>query len=143
MKQLLIKLNACQPAKDWAQDKSWKEVFDTCHRGDWLLWLFYKTKTDSEQDFALLTIAKGHCANTVRHLMKDERSVAAVDAAIKYMGDRLILKNANANAYAAANAAYAAANAAYAAARKQNQLLTANIVRQFIPIEKWNIDINL
>jgi hypothetical protein len=31
-----------------------------------------------------LTLTKGHCANTVRHLMKDKRSRDAVDAAIAY-----------------------------------------------------------
>ena len=126
MKELLLKLDACIEARRWAGcltdkecvrenitnqvEKSWQEIFDTCPRGDWLLWLFYRTRTDSEQDFALLTIAKGHCANTVRHLMKDERSLKAVDAAMNYNGDRVALKSAN-----AANAADAAAYAAYAA----------------------------
>ena len=172
MKKLLLSLNACNEAVEWADGKSWKEFFETCHRGDWLLWLFYKTMNrESETDFALLTIAKGHCANTVRHLMKDVRSTDAVDAAINYSGDRGSLKDAAnaANAAYAAYAAYAAANAAnaddaayyaaataaadaapyaapYAAAagaRKQNQLQTADIVRKCIPIEKWKIDTNL
>ena len=163
MKELLISLNACKPAMEWAGDKTWKEIFETCHRGDWLLWLFHHTKTNSEEDFALLTIAKGHCANTVRHLMKDSRSIHAVDIAMSYNGDRIALKDA-ADASAAADAAYttatataaadasaaadaAAAFAAYAAyadadadaARTKNQLLTADIVRNYIPIEKWNI----
>ena len=40
MKVLLEKLNACDDAKKWASDKTWKEIYETCHRGDWLLWLF-------------------------------------------------------------------------------------------------------
>ena len=165
MKKLLIELCACDEAMKWANGKSWKEIFDTCHRGDWLLWLFYHTKTDSENDFALLTIAKGYCANSIRHLMKDHRSIDAVDAAINYSGDRVALKaaadsakdaaSASADAaYAAAsadvNAAYAAgaysayaAGAAYADAKRQNQQHTADIVRLYIPIEKWRIDTNL
>ena len=74
-RELLIKLNACNPAIDWAEGKSWEEVYNTCHRGDWLLWLYKKTNKDNLRK---LTLAKGLCANTVRHLMKDERSVAAV-----------------------------------------------------------------
>jgi len=112
MKELLLELNACRPAVEWAADKTWPEIFETCQRGDWLLWLFRKT-TDNKR---LLTLAKGHCANTVRHLMKDERSIKAVDAAIAY-GNNEIWDSELAAAYAAASAAaYAAAYADAAAA---------------------------
>ena len=146
MQELLIKLNACQEAKEWAGNKTWPEIFETYHRGDWLLWLFYKTMDkESETDFTLLTHAKGHCANTIRYLMKDARSINAVDEAINYSGDRIALRNAYAAAADAAYAAYAAdADAAHSRkeAKEANQLLTANIVRQYIPIDKWNININ-
>ena len=39
MKDLLLKLRACEEAIEWAGDKTAEEVIDTCHRGDWLLWL--------------------------------------------------------------------------------------------------------
>ena len=137
MKELLIKLKACEAAREWAGDKSWPEIFATCHRGDWLLWLFYHTAGDKR----LLTLAKGHCANTVRHLMKDERSVNAVDVAIRYGNGEATqeeLRAASAAAYAAASvAAYAAADAD--AATKENQQITAYICRKYLPIEVWNI----
>ena len=196
MKNLLKKLDACEEARIWAADKSWKEVYNTCDRGDWLLWLFKKTNPD---DLKLLTLAKGHCANTVRYLMKDERSIKAVDASIAFgLGeitkDELDAAAAYAAAayaaaypayaavaaYAAAYAAVAADDAAYAAyaaaaaaavaaadaavaaadaaaaavaaavadaavaaaypaAKKQNQQQTADIVRKYISIEKFNI----
>ena len=206
MKELLNKLKACQEAMEWAGDKSWEEIYNTCHRGDWLLWLFKRTNPD---DLQLLTLAKGHCANTVRHLMKDERSIKAVDAAIAF-GEGKISRDeldaaysaysvyaaaavwqhaaaaaasasdaaafaAAASAASAAYAAYvydaayaaydaadaaAAASAAYAAyaayaaaassddayaayvadaAKKENQQLTADICRKYLPIEVWNI----
>ena len=148
MKELLIKLKACEAAREWAGDKSWPEIFATCHRGDWLLWLFYHTAGDKR----LLTLAKGHCANTVRHLMKDERSVNAVDVAIRYGNGEATqeeLRAASAAAYAAAYAAAdaaadaaAASVAAYAAAdaaTKENQQITADICRKYLPIEVWNI----
>jgi hypothetical protein len=148
MNKLLIELNACEDARTWAADKSWKEIFDTCHRGDWLLWLFKKVNPN---DLQKLTLAKGHCANTVRHLMKDERSTKAVDAAIAF-GEGLITREELKAAYAAAAAvdaydaaaaaavdAYAAAAAAYAAARTKNQQATADICRKYLPIEIWNI----
>jgi len=191
MEELLTKLRACDEAKEWAEGKSWQKVYATCHRGDWLLWLFARTNPDSKRE---LTLAKGHCANTVRHLMKDPRSIAAVDAAIAYgqgdIDDKELADaaaaaydaarnadaaaydagagvaaaaaadaDADAAAYAAADAAAAAyaaavaavadaagtaaaayvADAAGAAARTENQQLTAEICRKYLPIEIWNI----
>ena len=106
MKELLKKLNACQPAREWASNKSIDEIWATCHRGDWMLWLARKLDIDKR----VLTLAKGHCANTVRHLMKDERSITAVDMAIKYGEGNAT----DSELAAAADAAYDAADAAYA-----------------------------
>jgi len=114
MKDLLLKLRACEEAIKWAGDKTAKEIIATCYRGDWLLWLANRLKVDDRS----FTLAKGHCANTVRHLMQDERSIKAVDAAIAY-GNGEISKvelKAAASAYAAAYAATYATYAAYSAA---------------------------
>ena len=168
-KDLLLKLDACQEARDWAADKSWEEVYNTCHRGDWLLWLF---KNTNPNDLQLLTLAKGHCANTVRHLMEDERSLQAVDAAIAFGEGKISREELDAAAAAASaaasaaayiSAAYIAACAAYsssaasaysasiavanctaytaysASARQENIQLTADICRKYLPIEVWNI----
>jgi len=119
-KELLEDLNACEEAREWAQAKTIEQVIADCHRGDWMLWLAKKV------DIGLrpLTLAKGHCAATVLHLMKDERSKTAVEVAIKYGNNEASdseLKMAAAAAAAAdadaydAYAAYAAAAAAYAA----------------------------
>jgi hypothetical protein len=213
--ELLKTHNACEEAVEWANGKTWEQVYNSCHHGDWLLWLFEKTNPD---DLRLLTLAKGHCAATVLHLMKDERSKAAVQAAIDFGNgviDRDALDKASraaASAYfsasasaayfsasaayfsayadtaasAAASAADAAAASAYAAsaasaadaaayaayfsayadtaasayayaayasaaasasaadaaayaAKKENQKLTADLVRKYIPIESWKI----
>jgi len=50
------------------------------------LWLHQRT---NKEDLKVRTLAKGHCANTVRHLMKDERSLKAVDTAIAYGEGRI------------------------------------------------------
>lgn len=150
IQEKLIELNACEEAREWANGKTWPEIFETCHRGDWLLWLF---KRVNQNDLKELTRAKGHCALTVRHLMKDATSINACDAALKF-ADGLITKeelktaaaaaNAAATAYAAsasasAAAAAAAANAAAASARIKNQKETADICRKYLPIEIWII----
>ena len=111
MKELLLKLKACGPAIDWAGDKTIEEIWATCHRGDWMLWLARKLNIDKR----VLTLAKGHCANTVRHLMKDERSIAAVDMAIKYGEGNATDSELAAAADAAYDATAAYAAAAYAA----------------------------
>jgi hypothetical protein len=36
---LLYELRACSETRKWAKGKDLKTVWDTCERGDWLLWL--------------------------------------------------------------------------------------------------------
>jgi hypothetical protein len=119
LKEFLEKNHACKYGFDFAKDLTLEQFLSTCHRGDWILWLFARINRKS---FRELTLAKGHCANTVRELMKDERSTKAVDVAIAFgegKATREELDAAAAGAYAAAAGAYAAgayaAGAAYAA----------------------------
>ncbi len=116
-KEILQKLDACDEAIEWAGNKSIEEIVNTCHRGDWLLWLANKIEIDVQP----LTLAKGLCANTVRHLMRDERSIKAVDTAIAFgegreSGDELDSAAAYYYDYYAASASAAALAAASAAA---------------------------
>ena len=161
-KEYLHSVDACAAAIEWAGDKPIEQVVTECHRGDWLLWLASKCDIGLQP----LTLAKGHCANTVRHLLKDDRSIKAVDTAIAFGEGRATreeLDAAYAAAYAAARAAaYAAAAAsaraaAYAAAAAdayydadaaaaiENRLQTADICRKYIGdliIEKVNQHLN-
>jgi len=109
----LEKINACCEAREWvATQKNYKEAWQNCERGDWMLWLAKRLDVDDRK----LTLAKFKCANQVRHLMKDSRSIAALDAAERY-GNGEINRDELNTATAAAYAAYAAAAAAaYAAA---------------------------
>ena len=156
-KKYLHSVNACQTAIDWAGDKTIEQVVTECHRGDWLLWLAKKCGVELQP----LTLAKAHCANTVRHLMTDERSIKAVDVAIAFGEGRATRDELDtaadaaaafaAHAAAAAAAAFAtstdAAAAAYAAAAASaradayaaanaaaaaNRRQTADICRQYI-----------
>ena len=150
-KQYLESLKACDDAIKWAGDKPIEQVVTECHRGDWLLWLANRCGVELQP----LTLAKAHCANTVRHLMTDERSLIAVDVAIAFGEGRATRDEldaaaaahaasaADAAAYAAAAytaaayaaaaaAAYAAAYAADADAAAANQQQTADICRKYI-----------
>ncbi len=44
MKTKLQNLNACKQALDWVADKSVHDAWNTCERGDWMLWLLGKTR---------------------------------------------------------------------------------------------------
>ena len=143
-KEYLKSVDACQSAIDWAGDKPIEQVVAECHRGDWLLWLAKKCGVELQP----LTLAKGHCANTVRHLMTDERSLKAVDVAILFGEGRATREELD-DAASAASAAYA--SAAYAAsaaaddARAANQQATADICRKYIGeliIQKVNQALN-
>ena len=120
IEELLTKLGACEEARNWAKGKTFEEVYTTCERGDWLCWLFART---NREDVQLLTLVKGHQANTVRHLITDKRSLNAIDTAIAFgegRASREELSEAARAAYHAARAAvatasYAASAASYAA----------------------------
>ena len=110
----LEKIDACSDAIEWvATQKNYKEAWQNCVRGEWMLWLAKMLKVNDRK----LTLAKFKCANQVRHLMKDPSSLAALDAAEKYGNGEISrdeLDTAAAAAYAAATADDAAAYAAYA-----------------------------
>jgi hypothetical protein len=157
LKEFLKKHKACKDGFDFAKDLTLEQFLSTCHRGDWILWLFVRMNPNSLRE---LTLAKGHCANTVRELMKDERNTKAVDVAIAFGEEKATREELDAAAAAAdyaaayaaaayaadyAVAAYAAADyaadtavAAYAVAKKQNQKQTADICRKYLPIEIWD-----
>ena len=81
-----------------------------------MLWIAKKLDVDDR----LLTLAKATCANQVRSLMTDQRSLDALDACFRYANGELTREELNtftSAAYAAASdAADAADYAAYAAA---------------------------
>ena len=114
-------LNACSDACGWvATQKNYKEAWQNCERGDWMLWLAKKLNVDDRK----LTMAKAMCAKQVEHLMKDQRSKDAIQACIDCFNGLISKERFNAAAYAAAYAAddvmastaYAATAAAHAAA---------------------------
>ena len=93
---------------------SFKEAWEQCSRGDWMLWIAAKIAIDIK----LLTLAKGYSAKTVYHLMTDDKSKNAVIAAINFGRGLITLaelkESADAAADVAADVAYAAAAAAAA-----------------------------
>ena len=122
LKKFLEKYSACSDGYEFAKDLTLEQFLNTCNRGDWILWLFART---NKNDLAKLTEAKALCANTVRHLMKDERSSKAIDVALAFSRGEMTREELDAAAAAAAYAAYAAYAAAYAAYAAANATYAA------------------
>jgi len=97
----LTEMRASKDAIEWVGDKTMEEAWETCERGDWMLCGYQKLYPEKIRE---ITLAKGHCANTVRHLMKDERSRTAVDAAIAFGEGKISSEELAAAAYDAADA---------------------------------------
>jgi hypothetical protein len=112
MKLDITKFRPCSDGLEYYNTFPDFETFwKSCSRSDWLLWLSAKLNIDKH----LLVLAKGKCAETVIHLMRDERSKNAVQAAISF-GNGLTSEDELRTAAAAAYAAYADAVDAAAAA---------------------------
>lgn len=138
---LLAKLGACSEARHADDGKSLRQVWNSCDRGGWLLWLADKLDIDRK----LIVLAACDCARTaLKFVPADEsRPLRAIETAEAWCRGEAAIEQVNA-AYAAANAAYAAiaadaaaseaANAAYAAyAAAENQC--ADLVRARIPFD--------
>jgi len=142
MKTEIKKFNPCEEAIYFRnQYPDFQAAWDNCPRGDWMLWLAAKLNVDDKK----LTLAKGLCAKTVIHLMKDDKSKKAVRIAIDYGKGKVSRKKlistsydayaaitsnifdvaANAAAHAAANAAHAATYAVAAAYTAANAAAVA------------------
>ena len=106
----LQSLNACKEGIDYIGDQSAKEAWDNCERGDWMLWIAQRQKIDLK----ILTLAKVRCVSLVKHLMKDERSLNALEVAERFANGKATREELDAAAADAAPAVAAAA-AAYAA----------------------------
>lgn len=68
----ILQFNPCEEAMDFRNKyTSFEDAWNNCPRGDWMLWIAKRL----EVDLKILTRAKAKCALTVRHLMKDQRSI--------------------------------------------------------------------
>ena len=111
----LEKLRACQDAVEWVKtQKSPKDAWMNCERVDWMLWLAKMLNVDNRK----LTLAKATCAEQVKHLMNDQRSLDALEACFRYAKGEITREELNvaASAASAVYASSASADAAYASA---------------------------
>lgn len=99
---LLKELNACEPARIWAHGKDAKELYNTCDKGQWLLWLWANTMPNREHNKRLLTLAKVKCFERYVPFLEDERAESAFITAKAYGNGTTLLsefKKAHETAY--------------------------------------------
>ena len=119
MKFEIEKFNACKESIVFRKNyPDFKTAWENCPRGDWMLWIAKKLNVD----LLKLTTAKALCANTVRNLMRDERSTKAIDVAILFGQGKASREELDA----------AAADAYTADAKRKNQQETADICRRIL-----------
>ena len=155
---LLTALGACSGAALWAKGKSLSEVWSTCHRGDWMLWLVARygdipRKTIVSVACDCVEPALAHttdprpaeCLAVVRRWLKDEAAIEEVRVAARAAR---AAARAAAQAAQAADAAWAAradaawaaraadaADAADTAAWDKSLKFSADICRKYIEVE--------
>lgn len=163
LKQQLITMSACNEAVEWVGDRTLKEAWSECERGDWMIWLAGKLGIDRK----LLVLAACDCAEQALKFVQDgeERPRIAIETARAWCnGDATIEQvraaadaasvaasaadAADAAASAAASVAYAAADAtgyavyasaAASAADAASLKLSAELVRTRIPFDLINL----
>lgn len=132
IEQFCDKHYACDDGRRWALANcaTMQEAWDKCENPDWLIWIATRPGVLDDKSLRLFAV---WCCRQVQHLMKDPRSIAAVDAAEQFANGLITteqLKAARQDAYAAATyATYTAdaanAYAAYAAATTAATAATA------------------
>lgn len=107
----LQKHNACREGAAYARtQKSLAEVWDNCPKLEWLFWMLAKQPNKPEKELRLFAV---WCARQVQHLMKDKRSLDALDVAERFALGKASVEELR----AARDAARGSAGSADAAAR--------------------------
>ena len=135
---LLVRLHACDDARTWATGKTLQAVWETCERGDWLLWLAGRMEGKpgwhTRQQIVLAACA---CAETALKYVPagEDRPRLAIEVARRWAAYAAYgAADAVAADAADAYAAYAAADAVAAyAVRTRSLKELADIVRRELP----------
>jgi hypothetical protein len=117
--EYLKSIGACEEAIEESQNKTAQQVWDTCDRGDWMLWLAAKLSGESgSEEKKQLVLTSCKCARlSLKYIPKKEnRPLQVIETTEKWAkGENGITLNDVRNAAAATYPAYAYTAAAYTA----------------------------
>ncbi len=117
--QLLNSIKACKEARRWAEGKDFKTVWETCERGDWLLWLCGRM-ADKENWPTPKQVVLSACdvaETALKFVPNDEKRPAECILIVRaWANDKATLEQVEKARRASAASAYTAAYAAYYAA---------------------------
>ena len=122
----LVKLDACDESREWANGKTYTEAWDSCDNSEWLLWLLAETDNLSPITNELLIC---RFAREALHLTTDPRVLACIEVREAW----IIGKATDEERKAARDAAEAAVDAAGDAARIDVKAKQCNIIRELCP----------
>ena len=114
IKRFCKKHGACKDGRDWALEncRTMKEVWDTIEP-EWLVWIATRDGVLPEEEQRLFAV---WCCRQRQPLMKDKRSIAAVDVAERFAHGQATRQELAEAWEAASAAAWAACEEARAAA---------------------------
>ena len=133
LSKLLIRLDACEEARDWAKGKSLKTAWAKCERGDWMTWLLANPK--AKRDDRLLRLLACDIVGTVLHLVPagEDRPRIAIETARRFANGQ-----ATAQELAAArDAARAAEDAVWAAGAAEAAAGAAGAAGAAVRVAAW------
>ena len=80
----LNRRGACSEGMAWVKENKFEslaDLWDNCHRSDWMLWLLDRVGYENDRDLRLFACA---CVRAIWDKLTDERSRRAVEVAEKY-----------------------------------------------------------
>ena len=151
-RQNILDLNPCREGLVFARSHDFDavKIYQTCPRGDWLIWLLRRTNTITKPQAVLMAVT---CAEHVLEIFEkkypgEKRPRLAIDSVKNWLANptdenrKTCRIAADAAAYAAADAAYtaayvaaadAAADAADPDARNEERQWQADKIREIVP----------
>ena len=125
--EILNRLHACDESKDWAvRFPNTEQCWNNCERSDWMIWMICKL---NNIDINFYKKYACFCARQNWNLFTDQRSKDSIITAEQYIEGKITIEEMQAVRNAAANA-YAAADAA---ARLSERKWQANQIRKIVP----------
>ena len=99
---LLIDLDACHEAREWANGMSLAEVWRTCHRGDWMLWLAARYGDVPHKTIVAIAC---DCAEPALPFTNDPRPTQTLAVVRRWLKDEATIEEVRSAARAAESAA--------------------------------------